>query len=337
MFYLEDPQLKVSIHPKGAELQSIYHKGYGQEYMWGGDPAFWGKHSPLLFPIVGTLKENTYYYMGKAYSLPRHGFARDREFQVERQETSSITFLLNSDAATRANFPFDFELRVTYRLISGEGSARGGGAASGGGTVPGRGAASGGATVPGGGTVPDEGTVSGGVMTSGLTTTYSIKNPSHKEDLWFSVGGHPAFKVPLAAGTAYTDYYLEFNKKENAPRWPITKDGLIGAVPQPLLQDTRVLPLTKELFAKDALVLMQFASDSMALRSGKTPRGLRIDFPGFPFLGIWAAPNADFVCIEPWCGVADNVETDQQLTEKEGINRLEPGGSFERTWTLTLE
>jgi galactose mutarotase-like enzyme len=61
-----------------------------------------------------------------------------------------------------------------------------------------------------------------------------------------------------------------------------------------------------------------------------------MDFPGFPFLGIWAAPNADFVCIEPWCGIADSVNTNQQLVEKEGINELEGGGVFQRTWTVSL-
>ncbi len=61
-----------------------------------------------------------------------------------------------------------------------------------------------------------------------------------------------------------------------------------------------------------------------------------MEFTGFPFLGIWAAKNADFVCIEPWCGIADSVNADQQLDHKEGINRLGPGESFERAWTLTL-
>jgi len=61
-----------------------------------------------------------------------------------------------------------------------------------------------------------------------------------------------------------------------------------------------------------------------------------MDFPVSPFLGLWAAPNADFVCIEPWCGIADSTDTDQQWVHKEGINRLEAGGVFERTWTLTL-
>src|ERR1700761_2128549 len=105
MFFIEDQQLRISIHPKGAELQSIYHKQHRTEYMWSGDPAFWGKHSPLLFPMVGTLKANTYFYEGRSYSMSRHGFARDRELSVESQTTDSITFLLQSDAATKAVFP----------------------------------------------------------------------------------------------------------------------------------------------------------------------------------------------------------------------------------------
>lgn len=256
--------------------------------MWSGDPAFWGKHSPLLFPIVGTLRENTYHYRGKSYSLPRHGFARDRELTVETQTADSIGFLLKADADTLANYPFDFSLRVIYQLTA-----------------------------------------------NGFSTTYRVTNPG-AAPLYFSVGGHPAFKLPLAPGTDYTDYYLEFDQIENAPRWPISKYGLIETTPQPLLVNTRTLPLKKDLFAKDALVLKHPASSGVALRSTKSERGLKMDFPGFSFLGIWAAPNADFVCLEPWCGIADSVDTNQELTEKEGIERLEPRQGFERAWTLTL-
>jgi galactose mutarotase-like enzyme len=288
MFFIEDQQLKVSIHPKGAELQSIFHKPHGIEYMWGGDPAIWGKHSPLLFPIVGTLKGGTYYYQDKPYSLSRHGFARDRDFTVESRAADAITFFFHSDEETRAVFPFEFELRVIYRLTP-----------------------------------------------AGLTTTYQVKN-SAAEPLWFSIGGHPAFKVPLVPGTTYTDYYLEFDRPENVPRWPISKDGLIEREPDPLFNNTRTLPLNKTLFARDALVLKHPASTSVSLRSARTERGLRLDFPGFPFLGIWAAPGGDFVCIEPWCGIADSVDSHQQWTDKEGINQLPAGGLFERTWTLNV-
>ncbi|HEY4064295.1 MAG TPA: aldose 1-epimerase family protein [Puia sp.] len=288
MFTVENQQLKISIHPKGAELQSIFHKGHQLEYMWNGDPVFWGKHSPLLFPIVGTLKGNTFYYQDKGWSLSRHGFARDMEFTAEQQQQDSITFLLKSSAATKGRFPFDFELRVIYGLTS-----------------------------------------------DGLTTTYQVKNPS-TAILYFSAGGHPAFKVPIVPGTDYTDYYLEFDEAITAPRWPISKEGLIETTPLPLLDHTRRLPLTKELFAKDALVLKHPPTTSISLRSDRTPRGLRMDFPGFPYLGLWAAPGADFLCIEPWCGIADSTNSNQQWVNKEGINRLEPGATFERTWTLTL-
>jgi galactose mutarotase-like enzyme len=288
MFFLENQQLKVSVHPKGAELQGLWSKKHQLEYMWSGDPAVWGKHSPMLFPIVGTLKGNTYYYQDKSYSLSRHGFARDREFEVESHQADTITFLLRSDDATRAVYPFDFELRVIYRILQ-----------------------------------------------EGLSVTYEVMNPA-KETLYFSVGGHPAFKVPLVPDTDYQDYYLSFDRKETAPRWPISGDGLIENQPQALLQDTDTLPLTKDLFAKDALVFKHLASSGVTLRCAKTARGLRMDFPGFPFLGIWAAPKADFVCIEPWCGIADSVNSDQQYAQKEGINQLEAGGVFERMWALTL-
>lgn len=288
MFTIENQELKVIIHPKGAELQSIFHKGRRMEYLWNGDPAFWGKHSPLLFPIVGTLKNDTYYYRDKAYTMSRHGFARDSQFGAERGQPDAITLLLRSDRGTRLKFPFDFTLKVSYQLLP-----------------------------------------------EGLRTGYAVMNDS-EEDMYFSIGGHPAFALPLVPATRYEDYCLEFDQRENTPRWPISTDGLIENDPLPLLNDTRRLPLSKSLFAKDALVLKHPASAAVTLRSDKTEHGLRMEFAGFPFLGIWAAKNADFVCIEPWCGIADGVNADQQLVHKEGINRLAPGGLFERTWTLSL-
>jgi galactose mutarotase-like enzyme len=137
-------------------------------------------------------------------------------------------------------------------------------------------------------------------------------------------------------GTEYNDYYLEFNQEETAPRWPISKDGLIETTPVPALEHTNKLPLKKDLFFNDALVLKGMTSSIVNLRSNKTPHGITFDYPGFPYLGIWAAKNADFVCIEPWCGIADIVGAGQDLREKEGINELAPGEQFRRTWTVSL-
>jgi galactose mutarotase-like enzyme len=288
MYTIENEVLKVVIKTKGAELESIYNKKTGLEYMWSGDPAFWGKKSPILFPIVGTLKKDTYYYDGKSYSLPRHGFAREMDFIAAEQKKDSATFVLESNESTAAKYPFSFHFSIRYTIASNQ-----------------------------------------------LTVTYAVINTGNREML-FSVGAHPAFNVPLADKTVYSDYYLEFNKSENAGRWPISKDGLIEKTTEPLFNNSKKLSLSKELFYKDALVFKQLDSDKVSLLSDKTPHGLEFDFPGFPYLGIWAAKNADFVCIEPWCGIADNVDTDQQLTNKEGINNLKANDSFERSWSVTL-
>src|SRR3954469_7601105 len=109
--------------------------------------------------------------------------------------------------------------------------------------------------------------------------------------MYFLVVGHPAFKVPLQKGTAYYDYYLEFNEIENAGRWPISAEGLIESMSVPLLNDTNRLSLTKELFFSDALVFKNLKSTRVSLRSEKTPHGVEFDFTGFPYLGIWAAKN----------------------------------------------
>lgn len=166
-----------------------------------------------------------------------------------------------------------------------------------------------------------------------LDVSFIVSNTG-SHSMYFSVGGHPAFKVPLEENTVYEDYYLEFNAIENAGRWPISADGLIEETPLPLLDNTNVLPLTRELFFNDALVFRHLSSNSILLKNRKGPHGLALSFAGFPYLGIWAAKHADFVCIEPWCGIADPVNSNGQLTEKEGINQLPPGGRFEKTYGI---
>lgn len=286
MFQLDNGRLKIVIDPRGAELKSVVRKDLGLEYMWSGDPAFWAKTSPVLFPIVGTLKENTYYYKDQAYHLSRHGFARDLVFSVTEQKGDSVTFSIQSNENTLAVYPFPFTFSIIYTLAGEE-----------------------------------------------LAVEYRVEN-NGEEPMFFSVGGHPAFKVPLVEGTRYEDYRLVFEKKEDAGRWPISREGLIEKTPQPLLQQTAELSVTKELFSKDALVFKGLQSSWVQLVSDKAPHGLRFSFPGFPYLGLWAAPGADFLCIEPWCGIADSVDANQQLEDKEGIRQILPNEEFRRQWRV---
>ncbi len=285
---LNNEILAVAIAEKGAELQSIVNKTTGIEHMWSADPAYWAKHSPVLFPIVGGLKDNQYTYNDKTYSLGRHGFARDMEFAVTEKTDSSITFTLTDSAATLGKYPFHFSFSVKYTLDANK-----------------------------------------------VLVSYIVKNTGSKT-LLFSVGGHPAFKVPVAEGTTFDDYKLLFNQVETAGKWPLSPEGQVETHTEALLQNTSTLPLTKELFYQDALVFKHLASTSISIVSDKTPHGLKVEFHDFPYMGIWAAKDANFVCIEPWCGIADSVNTTGELTEKEGINALQTQEVFERTWSVEV-
>lgn len=288
MYTIENDILRIEINPAGAELNSLFNKATGLEYIWSGDAKFWPKKSPVLFPIIGLLKDNRYFFENKGYELGRHGFAREKIFTVTEQGKLSITFELKHDEGTLSVFPFQFSFSLIYTIEE-----------------------------------------------SRLSVTYLVKNTG-TQIMYFSVGGHPAFKLPIVDELAYADYYLLFNKTENAGRWPISVDGIIETTPLPLLQNTNQLKLSKALFYNDAIVLKNLQSDEVQVKSERHPAGLGFSFKGFPFLGIWAAKDADFICIEPWCGIADSIATTQVLSDKEGIINLPGGEIFERTWSVTV-
>ncbi len=114
MVKLTNSTITAEIAALGAELQSL--KLNGAEYLWNGDPAYWTGRAPVLFPICGGVADDTYTYGGKKYRLPKHGFARKREFTLESASDNAATFLLRSDDDTRGGYPFEFELRARYAL-----------------------------------------------------------------------------------------------------------------------------------------------------------------------------------------------------------------------------
>lgn len=112
---ISNSKLTAQIKHLGAELFSL-KSNQNKEYIWEGKPAFWGKHSPILFPIVGSLKNNSYQYDGKEYHLSRHGFAREMKFELIEKTVESATFSLVSTIETKKVYPFDFELQLCYSL-----------------------------------------------------------------------------------------------------------------------------------------------------------------------------------------------------------------------------
>lgn len=286
MISLENDYLIVSFATKGAELLSLINKKNNTNYLWKGDPAYWAKHSPVLFPIVGGLKSNTYYYDGHSYQLPRHGFARDHIFQISHISDTEVLFELSHSEDTLKNYPFEFRLGLRYRI---EGST--------------------------------------------LSCTYEVMNPSVHQPLFFSIGAHPAFSIPLSDHLLYTDYSLEFNNDDTLAFHKVIDDLITNETIEIKLEDHK-LPLNHEMFYNDALVFKTLKSDCISILTTKNPKGLRFKFKDFPFFGIWAAKNANFVCLEPWCGIADGVDHQQDLQKKEGIIKLPALESWSRRWEV---
>ncbi|MCR4618802.1 MAG: aldose 1-epimerase family protein [Lachnospiraceae bacterium] len=115
-YTLENDLLKVTFDSFGAEIKSVIGKKNGREYIWNGDPSYWNRTAPVLFPFVGSLKDNKYIFEGKAYNMTSHGFARDLEHEMVEITDTSISFILRDSAKTYENYPFHFEFKNTYQL-----------------------------------------------------------------------------------------------------------------------------------------------------------------------------------------------------------------------------
>ena len=154
---MENENLRVQISDHSAELSSIYDKAADREAVWIGDPAFWNRHAPVLFPFVGKVNGGFYTHKGVKYPMGQHGFARDNEFEcIENTENKTVHRLVSTEE-TQKVYPFDFAFTVTQEL-----SGR------------------------------------------TLTITWNVENTGD-DDMYFSVGGHPAFMIP-------EQYDIVFNK-----------------------------------------------------------------------------------------------------------------------------
>lgn len=116
MYMLKNAFLEITINAVGAELKRVKHQQHRLEYMWQADPQFWGRTSPVLFPIVGKLSNNMTQINGQHYPMSQHGFARDCEFECVAQRDDKISFRLTANEQTKSKYPFDFELLITYIL-----------------------------------------------------------------------------------------------------------------------------------------------------------------------------------------------------------------------------
>ena len=288
MITIQNKKLKATFNELGAELVSLINLESGKEILWEGNPDFWGGQSPVLFPTVGALKDDSYILEGETYEMPRHGFARRKVFEVKKSSENTVVFELNSDRETLKFYPFEFNLQIKYTLTENK-----------------------------------------------LTVAYNVKNTSEKK-LYFSLGAHPGFAIDTKNGLNYDDYKIGFSDDEKLEIHPLI-DNLISKETQTINLENKTLPLSYELFSKDALVMTNMKSKQLVLRNNKNDHKVIFTFSNFPYFGIWAAKNADFVCLEPWQGIADFENHNQDFTQKFGILKLERNEDWKAHWAVEIE
>ncbi|ETA80226.1 aldose 1-epimerase family protein [Youngiibacter fragilis] len=169
-----------------------------------------------------------------------------------------------------------------------------------------------------------------------LEVEYRVRN---RDDgpIWFSVGGHPAFQAPRSEGEEFTDYYIEFSAMETLMSKRILPSGFMSRNLVSIGTMER-LDLSFSLFDDDALVFGNLSENTIWLKSARSNKAVRFDFPGFPLLGIWTKTGgAPFICLEPWFGHADYEDFFGDFSRKEDNVRLDKDGEFRASFTITLE
>ena len=286
LYTIDNGILEAVIESKGAELKNLRLLENSEEFMWSGDPEYWGKTSPVLFPFVGGVKDGVYTYRGTEYRGSKHGFARDMEFQVVESSADRVVFRLSSGQKTLEIYPFEFDFYISYSFEGDE-----------------------------------------------LVIGYRVVNKTEGE-MYFSLGGHPAFATPTEDGVEFSDYYLEFEKEEEAKTY--TLEGMYIADKRVDYLEGRRINLRKDTFIEDAIMFEGLASKRVSLKNKKNKRSVTMDYTGFPFIAFWNVPGADYVCIEPWCGIADFANTNGKIEEKYGIERLTQGEEFSRVLRIQV-
>ena len=282
--------ISASVDTQGAQLTSLALNG--AEYLWQGDPRWWNRQAPVLFPIVGSIRDDKATSAEGTVSLGRHGLARDYVYEVVESSDTAVSLELADSPKTREVFPFAFRLRMTYAL-----------------TGP-----------------------------ATLTQTFQVTNTGDVA-LPFSVGGHPAFNVPVpgAEDEVWEDYELEFAEPWTYESPTVCDGGLwTYGVMNPIVADADRMPLTRDAFRYDTIMLEGTPGDTVTMRGTKSGRGVRVDFADFPYLGIWAGDGAPFVALEPWTGHSTLDTEDDIFEHKRGTIVLEPGEVDTRSFDITL-
>lgn len=363
--------LNISLH--GAELTSI-RDSFGREFLWQADPAFWKRHSPVLFPIVGSLWDKHFRVNGREYEMGQHGFARDMDFRLVSEREDEMWFELKSSPETLAKYPYKFTLRIGYRLeankihvmweVSGDDSQTmwfqigahpafylprfvyGGSAAC--------------ASDSSRHSDPESGAPN---LAASSASGSGAAGSGADSDFGFSVSGLDAGScdsgLDSAIGSASSSGAGADSDFGRAGRgcFRLYGRGAEGVVPlesfryikvsekqctdisdvQELNTPGGVMPLDDHTFDIGAYIIGDSQVCRVDLVSTTGLRCVSLEFDT-PLVGLWApsAKDVPFVCIEPWYGRCDRVGFTGEFSERDCVNSLSPGQVFRASYTITV-
>jgi galactose mutarotase-like enzyme len=262
----------LSISAEGAEARA-WRVG-DTDLLWPSDPAIWGQISPILFPVVGWLRDGAR-VAGRQYALGLHGFAAAQTFAVDAQEAARARFVLRDNEQTRAIYPFAFRFAVDYRLTP-----------------------------------------------STLEIALEMANEGD-DPVPYAFGLHPGFRWPFD-GAQRGGCRVVFAKDERAEVPVLAPGGMVTSRYREIPMRDGVLPMTDELFAKDALCFL--SPSSRALRFvGASGAAIEMDLGDFTHAALWTRPGAPFLCLEAWTGYSDPEGFAGDLFEKPSMRIVKPG------------
>lgn len=296
--------ITISVKDHGAELASIKH--YGREYLWQADEAFWKRHSPVLFPIVGAVWNGEYRSHSNIYKMGQHGFARDMDFTLISQTDDELRYELLSSEETIKKYPYPFRLEIGYKLID------------------------------------NKVRVMWHVENKG-NETMAFQIGAHPAFFWPMLtnenieGGVSAMEKPLAETDVRGFFKIESNSK-TMPISVITEGGCVGKESEISLDEDGYLPLDTNTFNNDALIFENSQVTKVTLCDNDKNPYLSLEFTS-PLVGLWSPPKkrAPFVCIEPWYGRTDAVGFSGTYEERAWMQTLEPGKCFDANYVIIIE
>lgn len=285
---LSNSELTIKVAAHGAELCSIVYNQ--KEYLWQADPAFWKRHSPVLFPIVGSVWDNEYRHEGATYTLGQHGFARDLDFDLLLERDNEVRYRLTDSAETLKKYPFPFALEIGYRI---EGKT--------------------------------------------IEVLWQVTNTGSRE-MHFQIGAHPAFYYPGYRAETTERGYFKFGTTAPLRYILISEKGCADpATEYPLALADGLMPIDTHTFDRNALMLEHSQVREVTLCDNERRPCVSMRFDA-PVVGLWSPPgkNAPFVCIEPWYGRCDRAHYNGEYKDKDWMQHLAPGATFNGGYTIEI-